>query len=337
VPLLTNAHQISAIAYGYLASQALFSALELDLFTRIAGGTDNVAGLSRETGIAENRLRTLVTCLNAAGLTSEADGRLANSPAAANFLVAGAASDFREYIRVVNGRILYPGMLHIGQALRGERVFADKSWYEGMIYERGLGAEFSAAQHAGSLGPAHLLARRLDLSGAGRLLDVGGGSGAFTITLCRANPSLRATILDFPATVETARMYAAEAGLADRISHLAGDARAADWPGDQDLVLMSYVWSAVPGEDLAELSRRAYRALKPGGRVLVHDFMVEDDHSGPSFAALYLLAALFDTPSATCLTPTHVERMLCQAGFANAASEVLLPGITSFTQAAKPL
>ena len=68
-----------------------------------------------------------------------------------------------------------------------------------MIYEAGIGGErFSSAQHSGSLGPARLLAKRLDLKDRRKLLDVGGGSGAYSIALCAANPRLSATILDFP-------------------------------------------------------------------------------------------------------------------------------------------
>ena len=114
------------------------------------------------------------------------------------------------------------------------------------------------------MGPASLLAKRIDLGDCGRLLDVGGGSGAFTIALCRRNPELTATILDFPGTVETARDYAAAAGLAERIGHLGGNALTTDWPGGQDVVLMSYLWSAVGRDDIANLAGRAFEAPGPG-------------------------------------------------------------------------
>ena len=90
--------------------------------------------------------------------------------------------------------------------------------------------QFSRAQHVGSLGPALVLARRIDLSGASRLLDVAGGSGAFTITLCARFPELQATILDFPNVVRVARRYVAEAGLADRVEFVSGNALDVGWP-----------------------------------------------------------------------------------------------------------
>ena len=94
------------------------------------------------------------------------------------------------------------------------------------------------------------MARRVDLGGATKFLDVGGGSGAYTLAFLKQNPKLRATILDFPETIETARRYAAEAGLSDRVTHIAGQRPHDAWPGNQDVVLMSYVWSAVGGNDI---------------------------------------------------------------------------------------
>jgi 2-hydroxy-4-(methylsulfanyl)butanoate S-methyltransferase len=206
------------------------------------------------------------------------------------------------------------------------------------VYSAGIGGEqFSSAQHSGSLGPARLMAKRVDLSERRQLLDVGGGSGAYTLAFCAANKQLKSTILDFPQTVETAKRYARQSGLADRVAHLAGNAITTDWPGDHDVVLMSYVWSAVGAEDIAVLARRAFAALPPGGLVLVHDFMLDNAREQPPFAAWYLLSSVFDNPNAVCLTPAYVEGALEQAGFRVTGTEIMLAGITMLTRAIKPV
>jgi predicted O-methyltransferase YrrM len=180
------------------------------------------------------------------------------------------------------------------------------------------------------------MARRVGLDGARRLLDVGGGSGAYTLAFLRQNPELSATILDFPETIDTARRTMREAGVAARVSHLAGNALTTAWPDGQDVVLMSYLWSAVGGSDIAGLARRALAALKPGGLVLVHDFMVDDRHDGPAFAAWYLLASMIDNAEAECLTPGFVEGALSDAGFGIERTEDMLDGITSLTRGRRP-
>jgi hypothetical protein len=329
---------ISAITYGFMASKALFAALEFDLFTHIAQGADSSGALAVVAGIAENRLVTLLAALKSLGLISEVGGRLINAPATARYLVAGAPGDFRDYVRFVNGEFGYESFRHLSAALRGERIFPDKGFYEGLIYDAGLGGErFSSAQHAGSLGPARLLAKRLDLKDRHKLLDVGGGSGAYSLAFCAANPHLQATILDFPETMDTAKRYAREAGFSDRIAHLAGNAITVEWPGGHDVVLMSYVWSAVGEADIAILAKRAFDALPPGGLALIHDFLVDDPREGPPFAAWYLLGSVLDNPTAVCLTPAYVEQALRDAGFRIEGTETMLPGITMLTRASRPV
>jgi SAM-dependent methyltransferase len=329
-------HQISAITYGFMASKALFAAIEFDVFTQIASGVDSLPALAKVTGIAENRLVTLLTALKSLGLIAESAGRFSNAPATARYLVAGAPGDFRDYVRLVNGAFGYESFRHLDAALRGERIFPDKGFYEGLIYGAGIGGEqFSAAQHAGSLGPARLMAKRVDLSDRKRILDVGGGSGAYSLAFCAAYSQLTATILDFPQTIDTARRFAQEAGMAARITHLGGDAISTTWPPGHDVILMSYLWSAVGDNDVHVLARRAIDALPPGGLLLVHDFMVDDAHEGPPFAAWYLLGSIFDNPNAVCLTPSYVENLLGQTGLDVDRTETMLPGITMLTRATK--
>ena len=204
---IEDVRDISAITYGFMASKALFAALDFDLFTRIERGCASPATLAAETGIAENRMLTLLTALKSLGLIAEREGQLRNAPAASRFLVAGAPGDFRDYIRLVNGAFGYEGFRHLSAALRGERIFPDKGFYEGLVYSAGIGgAQFSSAQHSGSLGPARLMSKRVDLSDRKQLLDVGGGSGAYSLAFCAANPRLKATIFDFPQTIEIARI-----------------------------------------------------------------------------------------------------------------------------------
>src|SRR5271169_137412 len=136
---IEDVSEISAITYGFMASKALFAALEFDLFTHIAQGAASTSALAAVTGIAENRLVTLLAALKSLGVVSDAGGRLINAPATARYLVAGAPGDFRDYVRFVNGEFGYESFRHLGPALRGERIFPDKGFYEGMIYDSGIG------------------------------------------------------------------------------------------------------------------------------------------------------------------------------------------------------
>jgi ubiquinone/menaquinone biosynthesis C-methylase UbiE len=104
-----------------------------------------------------------------------------------------------------------------------------------------------------------VVAGLVDLAGCRTLLDVGGGSGAFSIALCRRHPELSATILDFPSVRPTADE------LSDRIQFVEGDALTTPWPTGQDSILMAYLLSVVAALRVGELLDRARQSLRPGG------------------------------------------------------------------------
>lgn len=332
--LLNDVRDLSRIGYGFMASKALFAALDLDLFTLLAGQPTTLEELALITQIPAPRLQTLMTALRALGLVGSADdGQLFNSPVARNYLSKSSPNYYGDYFRYQIDRQIYPHMEHLLPAMHGQ--------HGPQFYELNVDPEearhFSVAQHVGSLGPANLLSRHFGPVPWRRLLDVAGGTGAFTITLCHANPALTATILDYPNVCEVAAGYVSDAGLADRISVLTGDVRETDWPPHQDAVIMSYLLSAVAASDLAPLLRRAHAALAPGGTVVLHDFMVADDLAGPLSASLWLLFNVVSDPDAPQLTPGMLIEATLTAGFVQAEEFELLPGITRVVVARKSM
>jgi ubiquinone/menaquinone biosynthesis C-methylase UbiE len=247
----------------------------------------------------------------------------ANAPASQSYLVRDAPSYFGDYYRFQIDRQVYPAFARLPDALRGRRA----EFYR-LMDDPDEALSFSRGQHAGSLGPAVVLARTLNLKSAGRLLDVGGGSGAFSITLCRHFPELTATILDFPSVETAAAAFVHEAGMADRITFVAGNALSTEWPGGQDVVLMSYLLSAVSASGVDGLLGRAFAALAPGGRLVVHDFMVDDDETGPPLAALWLLNAVTIDADVAALTPAWISSAARRAGFDDARITPVVPGTT---------
>ena len=330
--LLNDVRDLSRIGYGFMASKALFAAVDLDVFTLLAGQPATLNELASTTEIPAKRLQTLMSALRALGLVGiDADGHFINSPAARNYLSKSSPNYYGDYFRYQIDRQIYPHMEHLLPAMHGQ---GGPRFYE-LTVDPEEARQFSVAQHVGSLGPASLLSRHFGSVSWRRLLDVAGGTGAFSITLCQANPALTATVLDYPNVCEVAAGYIDDASLADRISLLHGDARDTDWPASQDAVIMSYLLSAVAASDIATLLRRAFNALGPGGIVVLHDFMVADDLSGPTSAALWLLFNVVSDPDAPQLTPGMLIEATLTAGFVQAEEFELLPGITRVVVARK--
>lgn len=333
--LLTEADEVSQIAFGFMGSKALFAALELGVFTELAGGARSAAELARAAGVHEDRAMTLLTALAGMGLVSVEGGKFSNSPAAEAFLVKGAKYDFGDYLRLQVGKQMYPLLDQIEGALKGELGEDDTGSYADWFSDPEEAKLYSESQHAGSLGPARQLAKLLDLSGEKKLLDVGGGTAAFDIVLCGKTPGLTTTVLEFPNVAALGRKYVEQAGLSDRITYLEGNALETEFPGGQDLVLMSYLFSGVPGEAHADLIARAMAALKPGGKLLIHDFIVEADRTGPALAALWQLQHTAFTPEARSLDAGWLAETLTEAGFANVEVRGMIPEMTMLATATR--
>ncbi|SIS92440.1 Ubiquinone/menaquinone biosynthesis C-methylase UbiE [Roseivivax lentus] len=334
--LLTDADQISDIAFGFMGSKALFAALDVGLFTALADGAKTAEEVAVETGLHPARAETLLTALAGLGLLSVAEGRFANAPAATDFLVAGARYDFGDYLRLQVDKQMYRLLGQLTPALTGTLRKDATDSYETWFSDAEEARLYSESQHAGSTGPARQLARRLDLEGARRMLDVGGGTGAFAIGLCQANPDLQVTILDFPNVAKLGRDYIAAAGLSDRIGYQTGNALEAEWPGGVDAVLMSYLFSGVPGDAHAALLAKAMAVLTPGGRVMVHDFIVHADRTGPRLAALWQLQHTAFTPEARSTDTAGLTRELEDAGFEDVEIAPMIPEMTMLAVARKP-
>ncbi|WP_165825744.1 class I SAM-dependent methyltransferase [Actinomycetospora cinnamomea] len=318
--------ELSRLAYGFMASKALFAALGIDLFSRLSDGHRTVAALSASTGVAANRLETLLHALAGIGLVVAHPDGYVNAPAAERHLVRGVPGDLGPYFRLQVSQQVYPALVHLDAGLAGTGAAFD-TW-AGLLADPREARTFTEAQHAGSLGAARRLADRLALAGPCTVLDVGGGSGAFSIAFCERDPDVRSTVLDLPAVVDVAREYRDAAGLTDRVALLAADAVRDPWPDRQDVVLMSYLLSALGDGEIDVVLAKAHACLRPGGLLVVHDFMLHDDEPGPAPAALWFLQYVACRPDAVSFSGAALATRLRGHGFEPRSADVLIPEIT---------
>jgi SAM-dependent methyltransferase len=148
---------------------------------------------------------------------------------------------------------------------------------------------FGAAMRAMGNRIARRVADHLDLGGARRMLDLGGGLGQYSVALCGLHPGLRSTVLDTPPVAELGRLELAGGGLDDRIAFIGGDYHSTEIGGGYDLVLLANILHQEPAPQAAALVRRAADALGPGGRVAVVDFQIDDDQRMHPFGTLFAI------------------------------------------------
>ena len=334
---IESAEEISDIAFGFMASKALFVALHCKLFSVLSRNTLTSKELAILVKAPENRISTLCTALTSIGILIREKEMYRNSPGAEKFLVEGAKYDFGDYLRLQIDRQMYGFMQQLEGVMTNNihEDFIDS--YAKWMDNKKEAELYSESQHAGSLGPGKTLARMIDFSEVNTLLDVAGGTGGFAIRLCEKYPNINVTILDFPNVIKLGEKKVANAGLSNRINFVAGDALDYDWPSAGfDAILMSYLYNGVPEKEIPRLANKAFNTINSGGFYIIHDFMVENDRNGPHLAALWQLQHLAFTPTAKSLTPKWVSHILKDVGFTNIINEVLIPGMTRVLWGTKP-
>jgi|EP01043_Picozoa_sp_COSAG02_P058541 ubiquinone/menaquinone biosynthesis C-methylase UbiE len=230
-------------------------------------------------------------------------------------------------------------MEHCSDVLQSKPSKAKAANYEEWMSDPVEARLYTESQHSGSTGPARGLSKKIPeiLGECRELLDVGGGSGGFSITLAKQWPELHCTVLDFPNVCAVGRDFVEKDEMVGRVDFLEGNAVTTPFPADKDAVLMSYISSSVGEEDLSVLYNKAYAALRPGGSIFIHDFMVEDDRTGPPLAALWALQHMVFTPGAISITPSHLTGLLEGQGFEDVKVWEMIPGLTKVAVATKPL
>ncbi|MFM8359754.1 MAG: methyltransferase [Verrucomicrobiota bacterium] len=282
---------------GSYQTELLVAALvEFRLFARLAGGPRTTDALRAEVGLQARPFHVLLTAVRAMGLVGPAgpDAWQLTELARAH-LLEGSPYDVGAYFsRAAES----PGARELVARLRSNRPrgSAEEERGVGFLFRDGLKSAMEEAEEARRFtlmlagrakNVAPVLAERLPLAGARRLLDVGGGTGIYALAFLRRNPELRAVVWDRPEVLKVAADYAAPSGVADRLELVAGDMFRDPVPAGADVLLLSNVLHDWDEAEARAIVRRCAAALPAGGRLLVHDVLLDDDGGGPLAAAMY--------------------------------------------------
>lgn len=312
---------LDSVAYGFMASQALFTALELGIFDCISKAGERgatVAHIKQACGIDAPRVQTLLTSLTAIKcLRRTPEGQYTLSPNTDKFMVSTSKHFYGDYLKFQIGRQFYHTMGDLPEVMKTGQCQNYASWFS----DPEVASTYTNAQHNGSVATAkYLVKKKIDLGGAGSMLDVGGGSGAFSYVFVGSTPGLQSTVLELPEVCRTGEGIRLQQSddVRDRVKFVELDATSPDWPvADKafDIVLMSYISGSVPETVVASLYANAFKALRPGGRLLVHDFMVDDTLDGPALGSLWGLQHVTVNAAGIGLCPKEIIDRMGAVGF----------------------
>ena len=234
-----NPEPIMRLATGFMAAKHLFAANELGIFEALGDSEATVEQLAARTGLTPRAARISADAMVALELLERRDDRYRNSRLSATFLAGLTTADLRPFLRFWD-RISYPAWTKLAEALASgppQEIFELDDELQEVV---------SAGIESILAGPAAALGRLYDFSRHTRLLDIGGGTGSWSIAVARSHPHLKATVAELDTVAEFARRRIEEAGLSSRLEAVACDVLTEPLPVGFDVFLIANVvhyWS----------------------------------------------------------------------------------------------
>ena len=309
---MKNVSEIVDLASAYYGSAVLFAAIDVDLFARVEKG-EKITGRG---------MTLLADACVAEGLLEKRDGVYFNTPAGKTALIPGGPADLTKAIRY--NRDVYPAWgklaefaftgkpverpeVHLGENEARTKAFAAAMFGRAMGIGKGIVPMLGIGDGGRETGD-----ERREL----RVLDLAGGPGAYAILMCQANPGMRCVTVDLPAISAEAKGYVAQFGLEDRIECRAGSYHTDEYEAEayDAVTIFGALHQESPGQ-IVDILKRANRALKKGGRLLVLDMMTDRTHTAPKFSALFAVNMALTTANGWVFSDEELKGWMREAGF----------------------
>jgi 3-hydroxy-5-methyl-1-naphthoate 3-O-methyltransferase len=298
-------------AAGHVEARIIQTAVELAIFDVLEATRLNAATVAQNLKIEEQATELLLNALTALGLLEKHGGSFSLTEVSRRHLL-------RRSPQYVGGIIAFDSMLwhdweKLPEAIRTGLPTRAPDMYQSDARETDvfINAMDSLVK---ARGDAEVLSRVLDWSVVESILDVGSGPATYPIALCEKFSQLRATIVDLPGTLEITERFVRGANLSARIELIAGDYRIDPIPGIYDSIFLSNIIHGENHGRNATLIRKLAANLKPGGRLIVKDHILDDSRSQPPVGAIFSLLMLLTTDGGRCYSFTEIESWMQQAG-----------------------
>jgi SAM-dependent methyltransferase len=315
----------AAEAWGGMSlSGVVVAAVRSGVTARLAAGQAAAPKIAADLGLDPLPTRLLLDCLRSGGYVAQRSGRYRLTRRGQRWLDPASRHSVAAYVEGAGDYWSWwaglPETIRTGMSSGSHRAGpGDPYWHRYIAGQQEL-ARLSASE----------IAKKLPMPRRPRaLLDLGGGHGGYSASLCRRHPGLTATVLDLPGSAAVGRELIAAAGLTDRVLFRDGDVTSADLGGGYDAVLcFNLVHHLGPGQ-IADLFRRAREALNPGGVLAVLDVFADHGRRGQAHADLLALFVYLSS-GARIHTPAELAGWLRDAGFAppRKVRVLRIPGLT---------
>jgi hypothetical protein len=298
--------------YGY---PALLLAHKLNVFSLLDGGSLALTAICDELNIKMRPAEAMLTTAVAAGFLSFRDDKYALTPLSERYLLEKSPHYFGYFwdLMIEDDRVHSFASLKKAILTDAPQVYGGSGLYDVGEDQAEQVRRFTRGMYSFSITSAFYWPRVLDLSAYRTMLDIGGSSGAHSIGAVSVLPSLQAIIFDFPVVCRIAEEFIAKHGLTNRIRTYEGDMWSDPFPL-ADLHFYSTVYNDWPSDKCSFLTAKSFNSLPPGGRLIIHGMLYNDEKTGPFAAAAFSMLMMGWTEGRS-YSGAELSTMLADAGF----------------------
>jgi SAM-dependent methyltransferase len=307
---------------SYQRTAAIRAAVELDVFSAIGNGTRSAQEIAATCKASPRGTRVLCDYLTIRGFLTKTDERYALTPDSAMFLTRGSPAYLGGLVEFLNAPEIVNNFDSLTETIRKGTISASQNT---VADENPVWETFARAMVPMMMPAAQEIAGILGVSTAGplRVLDIAAGHGMFGIVIAQQNSQAEVVAVDWQGVLRAATENAQKLGVGGRHRTLPGDAFKVDFGDGFDLALLTNFLHHFDAATCAALLAKVARALKPGGRVAILEFVPNDDRVTPPLPASFALQMLAGTPAGDAFTLRELTGMLNAAGFAQVTSHPL--------------
>lgn len=306
-----NPNTIREFASSFQKSRILLSAFELDIFTNLhESGTSN-SQVADKLSLNEHACERLLNALVSLGFLKKQKNLFFNTPESFSFL----SKKSPDYM----GGLMHSNHLWNTWSKLTRVIRTGKSAHSEEINERGDEwlLSFITAMHDRAKKQAPQQLANIDLSRIKSILDVGGGSGAFSMEFVSRKHEVEATVFDLPNVVPITEKFIDKEGFTNKIKTHSGDYTVDDLPVGFDLVFLSAIIHSNPLEVNQNLVKKCFNSLNANGKIVIQDWIMNNARTQPAGGAIFAINMLVGTEAGDCFTEQEVTEMLTAAGFKN--------------------
>ena len=316
---------------SFMKSRVILSAAELDFFSKLDGNFISAKELAEMSGLDERATTRILDCLVIYDLLEKEKN---------SYRTTAKGS----HLSSVNPESMLPMIKHMNVIWNNWSRLTDVVRKGTNPYLKPVVDSESKEDRNAFIGAMHVAARRIsskiadayDLSSFNKLLDIGGGSGAYSIAFLNKNPQLNAVIFDLKGVIPIAKEKVRENHFQDRVNFAVGDFYVDDLPSGCDIAMLSAIIHQNSPQQNVELYRKIYHALDPGGTLIIRDHIMDESRTNPPAGAVFALNMLVNTQAGDTYTFSEVKETLNMAGFVEVKLVISGKEMDCLVEAIKP-